>query len=236
MTAERVPQDPHLDVGAYALGLLDDADRSAFEAHLAGCPRCRTELDELAGLEPLLSEYAAGGGEPPEPDQRLLDALLGEVAATRRRVRVRRRWLVAVAAVLVVGGPAVTAATMSVGTATTAAPTATATATESHSAVGPTGAHATVGVTPTAWGSAVTLTLDGVTGPRSCDLVAVAADGSRQTVTTWSVPATGYGARAAGGLTTGGGAGLTPDQITRFEIRDLDSGQLLVSVPGQGGS
>ncbi|PYC69031.1 hypothetical protein C7C46_28665, partial [Streptomyces tateyamensis] len=46
MTAERGPQDPHLDVGAYALDLLDAADRAAFEEHLAECPRCRAELTE----------------------------------------------------------------------------------------------------------------------------------------------------------------------------------------------
>ena len=28
----------HIDVGAYALGLLEAADRQAFEEHLAGCP------------------------------------------------------------------------------------------------------------------------------------------------------------------------------------------------------
>ncbi|PYC69032.1 hypothetical protein C7C46_28670 [Streptomyces tateyamensis] len=102
----------------------------------------------------------------------------------------------------------------------------------SRSAVGPDGAHAVVGMTAEAWGSAVTLTLDGVGGPRSCDLVAVGTDGSRQTVTSWTVPAGGYRTRTASTLTTSGGAGLTPDRIAHFEVRDLDSGQLLVSVPG----
>jgi hypothetical protein len=226
VTGDRIPDDPHLDLGAYVLGLLDASDRAAFEAHLADCPRCRAEAAELGGLEPLLAEYAATGAEPAQPSARLLDALLAEVAATRRRGRVRRRWLVAVAAVLVLGGPAVTAAVLDTGTA---APVAAAAV--SHSATGPDGASATVGVTAKTWGSAITLTLDGVSGPRTCDLVAVASDGARQTVTTWTVPATGYTAQSSAQLHTAGGAGFQPDRIARFEVHDLGSGQLLVAVP-----
>ena len=40
----------HTDVGAYALGLLEPADRQEFERHLAGCPDCAAELAELAGM------------------------------------------------------------------------------------------------------------------------------------------------------------------------------------------
>lgn len=32
---------------AYLLGALDDAERVGFEEHLAGCPACRAEVDEL---------------------------------------------------------------------------------------------------------------------------------------------------------------------------------------------
>jgi anti-sigma factor RsiW len=45
----------HTDVGAYALGLLEERDRLAFEDHLAGCPPCRAELAELSGMKELLS-------------------------------------------------------------------------------------------------------------------------------------------------------------------------------------
>ncbi|MFD2350479.1 anti-sigma factor family protein [Nonomuraea ferruginea] len=40
----------HTDVGAYALGLLDDDDRMAFETHLLGCRACAAELSDLAGV------------------------------------------------------------------------------------------------------------------------------------------------------------------------------------------
>ena len=45
----------HTDVGAYALGLLEEQDKQAFEHHLAGCPSCRAELAELSGMKELLS-------------------------------------------------------------------------------------------------------------------------------------------------------------------------------------
>jgi anti-sigma factor RsiW len=45
----------HTDVGAYALGLLEEQDKRAFEHHLAGCPSCRAELAELSGMKELLS-------------------------------------------------------------------------------------------------------------------------------------------------------------------------------------
>ncbi|GII53349.1 hypothetical protein Pth03_17380 [Planotetraspora thailandica] len=34
----------HFDVAAYALGVLDDGDVEAFEAHLDECADCRREL------------------------------------------------------------------------------------------------------------------------------------------------------------------------------------------------
>jgi hypothetical protein len=79
------------------------------------------------------------------------------------------------------------------------------------------------------WGSSVTLALSGVSGPRSCDLVAVSYEGARQTVTSWTIPASGYESTAQ--LHTAGGTGFAPDELGHFEVRDLTTGQLLVSVP-----
>ncbi|MER8184814.1 anti-sigma factor [Kitasatospora sp. NPDC094015] len=217
-------QDEHLDVGAYVLGVLDQADRLRFEAHLAGCPRCTAEVDELGGLEPLLAELVEAGPVLEQPGDQLLTRLVDEVSATRRRSRRRRLVLVAAAAVLVVGGPAVTLA----ATAQDSKPAVVAT--QQFSATDPaTGVSATVGVTGKKWGSQVSLTLSDVAGPQQCDLVAVSRAGDRQTVTSWSVPAAGYGSGAS--LQTSGGAALQPSEIDHFEVRTLDGKQLLVSVP-----
>ncbi|MCK8676689.1 anti-sigma factor family protein [Streptomyces lichenis] len=58
----------HDAVGAYALGILDDAEATAFEAHLAGCPVCAAHLEEFSGLAPMLALLA----EPPGPADRPL--------------------------------------------------------------------------------------------------------------------------------------------------------------------
>ncbi len=59
-------QIEHTDVGAYALGLLEDGDRRAFEAHLHGCGRCQAELGELSGTAGALFELAPGSAEEPD--------------------------------------------------------------------------------------------------------------------------------------------------------------------------
>lgn len=51
----------HVDVAAYVLGALDDSDNAGFERHLATCPRCQAELDELSGLPSLLDQVRGSG-------------------------------------------------------------------------------------------------------------------------------------------------------------------------------
>jgi anti-sigma factor RsiW len=59
----------HTDVGAYSLGLLEQQDRQAFEAHLADCPVCTAELAELSGMAGLLT-----GVEPVGPAETAAEA------------------------------------------------------------------------------------------------------------------------------------------------------------------
>jgi anti-sigma factor RsiW len=133
-TEERVPEsDSHVDVAAYALGLLEPAEATAFEEHLATCDICADELESMVALEPILAEFgaerlpSAGTGAPPmrEPvpesltrpqvqpqpasgeSDLMLDALISRVAASRKRSRLRRMYALAAAIVLIVGGPVV---------------------------------------------------------------------------------------------------------------------------------
>ncbi|MFF3556550.1 anti-sigma factor family protein [Streptomyces tsukubensis] len=125
----------HDAVGAYVLGVLDDADVSAFEAHLAGCDICAVHVEEFSGLEPMLAALAdapvppaaaspllrrvgapAGASPPPRPlpvlpgppGPRVLGGVLDEVAGQRAARRRRGRYLVAAAAALVVAVPVTT--------------------------------------------------------------------------------------------------------------------------------
>jgi hypothetical protein len=223
---------PHADVGAYLLGALDEAEMTRFEEHLAGCAQCGRELDELSGLPPLLEEMRENGvafARLPDGDA-LLHRLLADVSGLRRTRKRRRLAAVAAAAVLVVGGP--TVAVLSTDGGSGGSPVAARTfATDQRSASDPaTGVKATVGIADKGWGSAVDLRLSGVRGPRTCSLVAVGQDGSRQTVATWSVPTVGYGtSNQPQPLTVHGAAGLHKADISRFDVRDT-TGNLLVSV------
>ncbi|MCX5431308.1 zf-HC2 domain-containing protein [Streptomyces sp. NBC_00257] len=111
----RTPVDPagHDAAGAYLLGVLDDAEASAFEAHLAGCDLCAARLDELAGLEPVLARVSESRGAPAvryvpgQPGPHVLERLVDEVTAGRVRRRRRSMFLVAAAVALIIGGPLV---------------------------------------------------------------------------------------------------------------------------------
>lgn len=82
-------------VWAMAAGALDDAERAAFEAHLAGCTGCAIALAEVrADLDALGYGRAASS-----------DALANDVLARSRRVQARARRLrwIAVGGLLVGG-------------------------------------------------------------------------------------------------------------------------------------
>jgi anti-sigma factor RsiW len=65
MSVDRHPTD---DLPAYALGALDDAERSAVAAHVATCERC---TNDLAAFEAALYEAAAVGAVTVEPPRDL---------------------------------------------------------------------------------------------------------------------------------------------------------------------
>lgn len=73
------------DAAAYALGSLSPEERAAFEAHLAGCATCQSELDELRDVAGLLAH--ATPTETPRPELR--DRILQE--ARREKPRGARR-------------------------------------------------------------------------------------------------------------------------------------------------
>lgn len=253
------PEGPgHDAAGAYVLGILDDAEASAFEAHLAGCAQCAAHLDEFAGMEPMLamlseSPAAVPGARPvphvPErPAPRMLDGLVDEVARKRSQRRRRTRFLIAAAAVLVIGGPvAVVTATAGDdpgGRVVAADPHPTSPAEDAFfhhmpekvEATDPvTRVDATVGMEPKAWGTHTVLELKNVKGPQKCSLIAVSKGGEEEVVTSWSVPEWGYGiegsshASAERPLYVHGGAAMARGDIDHFEVRTFD-GERLVEI------
>lgn len=263
----------HTDVGAYALGLLEEADRRAFDVHLARCDACAAELAVMRGLAgnlddfrpesaedlPVFATTTTGAGD----EQPAVHDLLRQ-RARRDRARRRSRVLFGAAAgiVLAAGGAAIGAAVATAaGEPGSPAPPAVARGTdvdaaggergggiapatvsdgtrqlldtgELHEATDPgSGAHGTVATEGKRWGTRVALELSKVSGPRSCELVAVDRDGEAHVVTGWAVPDDGYGVPGSPEpLTVQGGVALPPDRIERFEVR-LAGGGTLLTVP-----
>ena len=62
------------DLALYSLGALAGEDRAKLEQHLATCPACKLELEQLRGDGALLALSVAGPKPPQRARQRLLEA------------------------------------------------------------------------------------------------------------------------------------------------------------------
>jgi anti-sigma-K factor RskA len=82
------------DLALYALNALTGEERANLEKHLAMCPDCRLEVEQLRGDGALLALSATGPRPPGRSRQRLLDAAAKEAAASIRETVAmpRRSW------------------------------------------------------------------------------------------------------------------------------------------------
>jgi hypothetical protein len=219
--------DQHIDVGAYALGLLEEQDSTAFEAHLARCPTCHAELAEFSPMKALLT--GLGPVEDDDTAERGVVDLLSRQAAVRRR---RVRWTVAVGAAACVAalggglaaGFAVAPSGPPPGTAVLAG--------QLHSATNPqTGVTGTVGLLTKTWGTYVSLDLADVHGPLECELIAVSKTGERRVVTGWVVAAPGDGVPGhPAHLLVQGGTAISVADLARLDVIVVN-GKTLLSIP-----
>ena len=97
------------ELGAHALGLLDPTQSRAVEEHLAGCPACRREWEELRGMVDLLDDVPPEAflDGPPDADlvlRRTVRQVRAEAAAQRRRRRLVLAGAAAVALGVVLAG------------------------------------------------------------------------------------------------------------------------------------
>jgi hypothetical protein len=230
----------HTDVGAYALGLLEDEDRRAFETHLAGCDQCTRELAGFSGMRELLvglGPVATDAEDMPPPATGELSALLRRRRTAARRQR-RGTALLGLAAgvALLAGGVTVGAAAGGHGAYSGHdhgnVPGDLLAWGETKRATDPrTGVSGIVAMENKGWGTHIALDLTHVKGPLTCEMVAISTSGAPHVVTEWSVPAPGYG--EPGGpdhLQVHGGTALRRSDLRRFEVRDQD-GRTLLTIP-----
>ncbi len=220
----------HTDVAAYSLGLLEQSDREDFEAHLAQCQSCPTELADFASMADLFAGLEPVAVDDEEPDQASVSDLMSRRAAANRR-QTRQRALIALAAsvVLLAGG---VAAGQAVASPKVVQGPLTRVIGSRHQATNPaTGITGVIGLVSKPWGTQVTLDLSKVKGPLDCELIAVSRTGERRVMMGWLVPAAGYGVPGhPAHLLIEGGTSIDLLNLSKIEV-EVVHGATLLSIP-----
>ncbi|WP_067490322.1 anti-sigma factor family protein [Actinomadura hibisca] len=233
-------QVEHTDVGAYALGLLEDGDHRAFEAHLRDCAQCQAELAEMAGTADALSELGPATDTAEDAPPPAVIDLIQQQQQRDRRARRGTYVIGAVAAVTVlavgitIGASLKDDSTPPVAGGHNHGPAQSLVIWgDRHSGKDPaTGVNGVVGLESKGWGTHVGLELRGVRGPLRCRLEAVSRSGERSVVTSWQVPAKGYGVPGSDApLVTHGGTAIAAKDLARFEVRVEGGDQTLLTIP-----
>ncbi|MCP2246704.1 anti-sigma factor family protein [Lentzea rhizosphaerae] len=228
--------DPQL-LGAYVLGAMDEQEVREMDQHLASCPDCTRELEELRAMEAYLGEVPPEAmlDGPPEGGDLLLQRTLRQVRAERGGVARRRQFALGAAAAVVAA--LVLGAGVFVGKATSPDVTALPTPTVAPDPAGTklatftdpvTKASMTVKVIPAAGWVRTNIAVNGIPEGEKCRIFVVAKDGSRQEAGSWVVSKKG----AAEGANLDGAALVAPDDVKSVLVENF-AGKKFVEVPVQ---
>jgi Putative zinc-finger len=175
-----------MSLGAYVLGALDEHERDRIDAHVAGCERCRVELEALM---PLGAYLAVASPEDVTADDasaaapiKLHARLRAAVRAERRRI-VRRRAVVAAAAAALSVAAAL-ALVASPGDERSSQPMLAA-GRSTAAAHADSGIRATVAAIPRRWGTELRVRVAGAEPGERCRLIARARNGRDDVAATW---------------------------------------------------
>ncbi|MPZ25790.1 MAG: anti-sigma factor [Micromonosporaceae bacterium] len=211
--------------GAYVLGALSPAERTSYEAHLAGCEQCAAAVARLAPVPGLLGRVDPEALNRGAPGPARLPQLLRSVTAQRRRQTRVRRWRLAVvaAAAALLGVAATTAGTGLAGGWSASGPDAPMVPMEPVVSVVPVAAE--VATEPVTGGTEVRMTCwylpVAYNAPAGTfRLVAIGPDGEREQLGSWwAAPGDEV---ALTGLTRFAG-----DQLVRLELHSSSGTALL---------
>jgi hypothetical protein len=209
--------DPE-ELGAHVLGLLDAAQSRAVEEHLAGCPACRREWEELRGMVDLLDDVPPEAFLDGPPDavlvlQRTVRQVRAEVSAQRRRRRFLFAGAAAAAVAVFLGGGVL------IGRETAPPPPPAVVAAPGAVELtggGAEGVSMTATLTPAAGWVRLTTTVKGIPGGERCYIIVVARDGTREIAGSWQVPQKGW----RDGVTLDGSALVPLDQVAEVVVEN----------------
>ena len=229
--------DPQL-LGAYVLGALDEQEVREMDEHLASCPECVRELEDLRAMEAYLGEVPPEAmlDGPPEGGDLLLQRTLRQVRSERGTVVRRRQFALGAAAAVVAAvvlGAGVFVGKVTTPGGTVAAPTETVApdpaGTKLATATDPvTKASMTVKVIPAAGWVRTNIAVNGIPEGEKCRIFVVAKDGSRQEAGSWVVSKKG----AAEGANLDGAALVAPNDVKSVVVENF-AGKKFVEVPVQ---
>ncbi|MCR3753299.1 anti-sigma factor family protein [Lentzea californiensis] len=228
--------DPQL-LGAYVLGALAEHEVREMDEHLASCPECARELEELRDMEAFLGEVPPEAmlDGPPEGGDLLLQRTLRQVRSERGGVARRRQFALGAAAAVV--AVVVLGAGVFVGKATSPDVTALPTPTVAPDPAGTrlatftdplTKASMTVKVVPAAGWVRTNMAINGIPEGEKCRIFVVSKDGSRQEAGSWVVSKKG----AAEGTNLDGSALVDPKDVQSVVVENF-AGKKFVEVPVQ---
>jgi anti-sigma factor RsiW len=208
-----------LALGAYLLGALEPAERSAVARHVMRCAECRAKMVELTPVVGLLRQVPFE--EQRQPTRAVPAAVrepVGMARATSRvaRAGVRRRALLVGALAAAAVGVGVGILGAQGGRPTPAPSVVTVSATDPATHV-----TASAALAPAATGTAIRLRVSGLP-PVVCGLVVRARDGHTETAASWT---SGY----ATAISVPGSSSLGVRDIARMDVV-TSSGRLLVEL------
>jgi anti-sigma factor RsiW len=205
------------ELGAHALGLLDAAQSRAVEEHLAGCPACRREWEELRGMVNLLDDVPPEAflDGPPDADlmlHRTVRQVRAEAAAQRRRRRFVLTGVAAATVAVMLGGGVL------IGWETAPPPPAAVAAAGAVELTGggAPGVSMTATLTPATGWVRLSTSVKGIPPGERCYVVVVARDGTREIAGSWLVSQGGW----RDGVTLDGSALVPLDQVAEVVIEN----------------
>jgi anti-sigma factor RsiW len=214
-------------LGAYVLGALDEREARAVEDHVASCPECRTELDELTALKDVLGEVPPEAflDGPPDDGALLLQRTLRQVRTEKSSGGLSRTLVVAAASVVAVAVALGGGVLIGKGTGTpqtvalpppTTAPTAIVPGTKVISGTDG-GTRLTASVIPAAGWVRVNVSVVGLPAGQKCKLVVTSKSGQTEVAGSWLVTAKG----SKSGTNLDGAALIAPDQVASVAVQNF---------------